>query len=212
VSTDLHQIEFGMRTGRGLGVVAASHDDPETVDRWSAALDRHIRLLRFRGRPAPGSALSFLRLSAAETAVLWRWSEPGAVGRNGSRALIGPVELLTAATALGLADWRPLGRPEGGHLPLVGFDEVLEAGRRGASSVAEESGSGEEIVAVLAALLDAPTAPVSVLGGGDRRGVVLVGAVRAIAHDYLALHGVRRDWTFSTYAVDHGDDDPRALR
>lgn len=208
----IHQVAFGVRSGRGLGPVAASFSvEDDAVRGWLLRLEHHIRLKGLLDRPAPGSALSHVDLGDGRCAVVMRWNTPGASGRNNSHALIGSADLLRAPGTAGLRDWRwPADVRQDERLPVIAEGEVLEAVEQGVARLGDAANDLPEHLApaLLARLLDNPGSPVCVKGCPDEHRLPLLWLTYAASAGYLRHHGQGRSWTFSTYETEMGSDAP----
>lgn len=200
----LDQIVFGRRESSGLVVLASSFDDSQ-LEWWEGALDTHIRLSQFHGKPPPPTALSYFRFGEGRAAVLRRRDEPGAAGRNASHALVGSADMLSPQVALGLDGWSwSTALPTTTRLERVDGDDVVRVGLAAHDHLRIDAlDRATNITAVLACLLQDPQASVSIVGCPDRDRIPLLWALHAAASTYLAAHGVTRAWTFSTYETEH---------
>ncbi|MBH0776577.1 hypothetical protein [Nocardia bovistercoris] len=201
----LHQIGFGPRPGRGVGVLADSLGDPVAVARYEAALERHLRLKQYGTTAPPPTALSFFRFGPGESAVLHRSTASGAMGRNHSHALIGDLPV-SIAVGIGAGPWS-FHTPT--YLPLADADEVLRAAADRLPDVRRAAIAELGLCAeVLAALLSDPAAPLSVVGCPEPVKLPVLLALHEAAGSYLADNGVERAWTFSTYEIEHSGRAP----
>jgi hypothetical protein len=203
---EIHQVAFGLRPGRGLGPLASSFPDGDAnAAGWITTLGYHNRLTRFGDQPLPRSALSHIRLDADHVALLYRWSPPGSAARNPSHALVAPAAVLTTARSIGMGGWAWPDEPAApGSLTAVAVSDVLSLVDAGTAALRDAATAVPDAAAtaLLARLLDDPSAPMCVVGCADDQSLPLLWLVRAACGDYLRHRGHTRSWTFSTYETE----------
>lgn len=200
----VHQIFFGFRKPEGMQVLATSLPD---ADPWFAVLDEHLRLLRppATSIPEPDHALSYF-VFGRNAVVLRRsrGSDPNA-GRNPAQALVGRVEHLGPELALGLGSWDGWrGTPDDDRVPVVRMAELAAVARSAESGLRRDARRRLPLVhELLAHMLDRPDVGVTVVGVPEPDRAAVAWGLCAAGRP---LFDASRNWSFSTYEIDHGDD------
>ncbi|MFG1607794.1 hypothetical protein [Actinoplanes sp. NPDC049265] len=204
----LDQVFFGWspRDGR-LTVLAETFGRPDEHRRWLHRLQSRIRLQRVAGAAVPDAAVSYFRFPDGNAVLLRRVNTGVTSGRNNSHALIGPAELLTARTALGLSFWKGWRDDLAGTGPLepllVGEGRITEpAAEADRILYPKAAGATATLVRILAARLADPARPISVVGCPEDQKKAMIWALTEIA----ARTGLGPpEPTFSTYEDRHDD-------
>ncbi|OLF09157.1 hypothetical protein BLA60_21540 [Actinophytocola xinjiangensis] len=171
-----------------VSTVASSFTDENAERGWVDAVGPH---LGFPDASLRGPALSYLVLPDGLAAVLYRLREPGGVPI--AHALLGRADQLTPAVALSTVDWQGWladGSP-GARLTRLRVEDLgspATAQRLRQQAVRQ----GDLLAQVLAWVLQAPTAPVGIVGCSEADRPALTLALVRIAEPVLPA----RPWSF----------------
>lgn len=200
----IEQVFFGFEQRAGMSLLASSIEH-EGIERGvGRRLKPHAGLGRIAHVRPPTTTLSCLHLDDGSAAILRRVDRGDTPGRTNSHALIGPPEVLTPSLAIGLRDWSGWLELRPAERRLPGVDrEALAAAVTDPEDLRRQPADGDDqLVRVLAEMLEQPALPVSVVGcaNGDVLPLLvgLIGAGRGVLP--------WRVWTFSTYETAHSDD------
>ncbi|WP_447001927.1 hypothetical protein ACRAKI_19450 [Saccharothrix isguenensis] len=199
----VHQAFFGVPYGVNKHTMTAcSFVEPEK-SKWGARLKEHTRL-HGSGGVVPASALSYLEFTDRTAAIVRRFAYGHSEGRGNAHVLIGPAAALDVSLSLGLANWDGWrSDAPSGRLDAIDVRDLAEVAGRTRWSPELVAPMEDELVEVLARLLDQPTVPLSVIGCPDQSRTAMVWGLRAAAGEYLRGEGYRRSWSYSTYEHRH---------
>lgn len=193
VTTAVEQAWLRLAEDGVVATVASSFTDENAERGWLDAVGPH---LGFPDAATRGPALSYLVFPNGLAAVLYRIREPGGVPI--AHALLGQADQLTPAVALSTLDWpgwlsMPAGSSPSTRLTRLRVEDVAapattERLRRQAIDQADL------LARVLAWVLQAPTAPVGVVGCAEADRPALALALVRIAEPVLPS----RRWSFAT--------------
>lgn len=206
----VHQVFFGLRSGDGVTVLAHTMSDREALP-WLSKLKDHVRLLPWETSMPPEKTLSYYQFG--EQAVVLRRSQAGAsLGRNNAQALIGPIKVLTPRVALGLDSgfaWQENAEAVSTPAPCAGQELVQLAQGRFDELRQRASREPEILKRALRQFIDAKQERLTIIGCAEEHRVALTWALIGNANEYLTHRDrARRNWTFSTYEIDHRDGIP----
>ncbi|GIE94622.1 hypothetical protein [Paractinoplanes rishiriensis] len=198
----IDQVFFGFsQQGGEQRVLADSFDGPDEHLRWQHRLQAHIRLQPLADADLPRRALSYFSFADGKAALLNRVDAGVSAGRNNAHALIGPSELLTPRTALGLSFWtgwqvhEPVAPLEPIH---TGLGNTLKQAENHFYPAAVKN--IDTLKPILAGLLTDPNVPISVIGCPEDIKLVMIWALLEI--DECARTGLPNR-SFSTYEDRH---------
>ncbi|GLZ28006.1 hypothetical protein Lesp02_01960 [Lentzea sp. NBRC 105346] len=211
----VEQAFFGVSHENKHTLIAYSFEGP-AVNRWRARLSDLTRLQPDGAGTVPPSAMSYLTFENEgddrSVAIVRRVNVGHSAGRGNAHVLIGSPAALDVTLALALdtwSEWRVTPPSTG-----VGMGTISARYLAGAtvqpnwpSLISEVE---DQLVEVLARLLDNPAMPLSVIGCPDSHRLAMVWGLREAADGYLRRAGRNLRWSFSTYEDRH-DDSVRSL-